>query len=660
MERTPIASVDAVVRSLASAGRSLRLYPPASPIPRQSIEAAMASLDAYFSEGEELLSLAISRDGLRWHGEALSSSAAGSMELADELREHGVAELDIMPGCSLDELLGLLVTMQTPPEQLRDSGGLAPALLAAGVESVRVTAVHLTVIEQVGPAADENVDDFLRSLINDPEKLATWFAAASAGDPRAFEEGLMELVRVSGASGFEGLLEGLSGAFLSQSSDGRDALLGLAMDQGPTRDLTGGVFRYLSSGDIAGSILGGSFGRNMLSLSSALTTLPLEQVTAQVRAEVQSMLPGTGHTTKEADFLEHMLDVRERTHPEPALVEADTDYRSVLEASSLSDEVIERARGAVASSGSALNAASVRTMLSLLDQQTDFNLYCEGVDNIAGVVPRLIEQGDLGIAARVLAELSNREAEKTGPWPELGARLATALAGAVGPRSMAALVRAVTDDHSLLPNAREIARHGGDAGADALVAEAVAHKAAGIAIAEELVGRRVVDLLIQHAPQTQWFQVAAVTERLVREGDPRSLAAVEAFLGRGDEQSRREAVTGIAAADGAVGARLLGKALRDASAEVAIVAARALARTGAPGSATVVAARIDEIDIDGADYAIARELIGALARIPGAEADAALAKLASRRALIKRGHFAEVQELVRQAQQYRSQAGDRR
>ncbi|TLM99134.1 MAG: hypothetical protein FDZ75_00810, partial [Actinobacteria bacterium] len=79
LEQSPITSVEAVVRSLATAGRSLRLYPAASPIPRQSVEAASAALETFFAEGEPVLSLAISRDGFTWRGERLSAGAAGSV-----------------------------------------------------------------------------------------------------------------------------------------------------------------------------------------------------------------------------------------------------------------------------------------------------------------------------------------------------------------------------------------------------------------------------------------------------------------------------------------------------------------------------------------------------------------------------------------------------
>ena len=70
-------------------------------------------------------------------------------------------------------------------------------------------------------------------------------------------------------------------------------------------------------------------------------------------------------------------------------------------------------------------------------------------------------------------------------------------------------------------------------------------------------------------------------------------------------------------------------------------------------------ARLDELDVDGKDFAVARELIGALAHTGDPGATEVLAGLASRRALIKRGHFAEVQDLANQALSQRAKAGGR-
>ena len=128
---------------------------------------------------------------------------------------------------------------------------------------------------------------------------------------------------------------------------------------------------------------------------------------------------------------------------------------------------------------------------------------------------------------------------------------------------------------------------------------------------------------------------------------------------RPDEQSRREAANGLGAAGGPFALKHLGTLLRDPSAEVALAAARAIGRLTGSGGAPVPGARFDEIDADGKDFTLARELIVALARIPDTGADAVLKRIADRRALIKRGHFAEINDLASQALAQRAKGGPR-
>ena len=218
---------------------------------------------------------------------------------------------------------------------------------ATGATHVSVVEVQLTVLDETPIEAHMDSDEFLRSLVVDPERMSAWFAGAATADPAAFEEGLMELLRVSGPSGFMQLLESLAAAFVAQRPEAKDVLLGLSLDDGPTRDLTAGMFSLLSPGDIATSVLEGGFGRNMLSLSTALTRLPLERVTEEVRAEVQALLPTAGHSEDEAQFLSHMIEVREAAEPEPTLIEADGIYRAVVEAATVTDEAVDEARESV-------------------------------------------------------------------------------------------------------------------------------------------------------------------------------------------------------------------------------------------------------------------------------------------------------------------------
>lgn len=640
--------LEAVVRGIASAGKALKLYPPTSPIPRQSVDSATAALTAFLG-AHPVLSLTVARQGFGWCGQELGIGMVGVSDLADALRDHGVAEIDFMPGASSTDLMSFLDMVSKDPKAVREAGGFAALLSAAGIESVRAVDVALTVLD-LSALPEDGVDDaFLQELATDAEKLAAWMAAATAGDPRVFGEGLIEIANSAGADGLARMLEALATAFMRQTSDSRDVLLGLSFSEGPLREITGGMFGNLADTQLAESLADGLFGANMLSLSNALTGLPLESRLAEVKAQVQAMLKNGGHADKELTFLEHMVEVRRQPDPELSLVDAEPLYRKVAQASAIPAEEVAKLRAETTGARSAADRAGVSTMLALLDQQRDFDLYCRGLNGLAAMVPRLIQDGEIDIAHRVLNELTMREARAVQPWPELTDQLRAAISTAVSQHAMAALLRAVTSDPSTLTAAREIARVAGDAAGPAIIAEAITNQGEGLKAAEDIFGRRVIDLLAAQLPHAQWFQIAPVIARLVSETDPRAQQAVMAAAQRTDEQSRREVAAGLAQGSSPWSARMLAELTTDSSTEVAIAAVRALGKTSAPGVAGHLGLRLERLDIDNKDFLLCREMIEALARTVDPDADRVLERLAGRKAIIKRGHFAEVQDLARQA-----------
>lgn len=652
------ASVEPVVRGLTSAAKALRLYPPTSPIPRQSVEAAVAAL-ADFLTSEPVLTLRVARDGLAWAGETIAPGAPGAGDLADALRDHGVAEVAFTPGTSADDLLAFLGPVLEKPEDIRARGGLAAIMASAGVDAVRVSDVTLTVVETDAlMPEDADADEFLRELAGDPSKLAMWINAVAKGDPQTMAAGLADLARAAG--GGDKLAMTLAACFDRVEREGRDTLFGLALDESPLRAMFAGMMERLPTGTIAETLASGNLGVNMLSMSSALTRLPLAQRMSDVLKQIEEILPAMGRAAKEIGFLEHMVEVRGLPEPEQALADEKPFYRKVAEIAKVDGAQIDAAREGVKESATHTDERAAATMLQLLDQQKDFALYCRTLEGLAGMVPSFVEREELNLAARIVDELASRESRAVQPWPELTGRLRSAIDAAVSNRTTRALLRAVAQDETAVPQARGIMSRAGDQATAAFVEEALALKPNGLAVAEKVVGRRIVDMLAAAAPRAQWFQVGQLVARLATESDQRSQQAIEGVLRRADEQSRREAASGLAAVGGPGVVHHLGSLLADPSAEVAIVAARALGRQTAPGTAAALSARLDAIDTDGKDFLLAREIIGALAHTGDGGADAVLTKLAGRRSLMKRGHFAEIQELVRQADAERRKGRDAR
>jgi hypothetical protein len=639
--------VDQVLRALVSASRSLRLYPAASPIPRQSVEAVCAALAIVFERGVTSMPVSVAREGFSSGGEPVGVGMPGGVELADDLRSHGVSMIEFESAVTGEDILTTLITMAKSPEEVREQGGFCAALTAAGAHNINVSEIQLTVIDTAsgeGEIGSGMGDGAAAELVADPGKLGAWLTSVGA-DPSALKSGLLSISNSVGPEGTGDLASAMSSAFTEQPVETRDALLGLAMEAGPFRDLMGEMLRRQSAAEVASSILGGSYGRNMLSLSTALTSLPLEQLDEAVKAQIHAMLPDLGHSATEANFLDHMIDVRLRKEQEPALVTVDQTYAAVVQASTIKPGDIETASRAVQASSGAIDAASVRTMFTLLDQATDAEHTRASAEGLVKMVPGLVCGGQIALADYILAELGRRSDR---------VKLAEITPAAATPEALAALVSYALLDAEKRAIAERIIRALGEPAALPLVSAAVASKGPGLQFAEGLLGKRMIEPLNSVAFQAQWFQLCDIVARLAAEGDARSTSTVEALMRRPEAPARKEIVAGLTAAGGATAGRLLGEMVRDPNEEVALAAAQGLARARVAGAGTVISTRISELDIDHVDYELAREFIGVLARIPDPAAAETLDRLASRRAIIKRGHFNDIQAAVAAAQQLRA------
>jgi len=646
-------SVEAVVRSLATAAKTLRLYPAASPIPMQAMEAAREAV-AGVLQTQPTLALVVARQGFTYHGAAVG--APGAADLADVLTSHGVAELDFLPGCSTGDIAALLNVILGEPAEVQAQGGAGAALALAGATNVVVSEVVLATVSAELVAA-EDVDAFLRDLAADEQKLAAWLAAAAAGDPATLSDGIAELRRAVGPAGAAALEATLGRAFLAQNAGGRDALVGLALGGGDASGVLQGMMQSLKPGEVATSLADGLYAKNMLSMSNVLTAIPFNSLNAIIE-ELRPMLAEEGHTERELSFLGHMLEARANSGREAPLVERHPDYQKVAALTRVDEASLQSARSEIGTSASTVNTRTVNTMLSLLDQHADFGLWSKTLANLASIVPSLIAQRDLALADRVFADLASREARTTQPWPGLPEQMSAALDRATSADAMASLLSAVLDDPAQMEHASSILRRVDAAAQQRFVAAAINQRQRnGLGVAEQLLGRRMIGLLVALVPEVQWFQAGEIALRLSHEVDQSSRNALITLMRRPDERSRQEVAKSLAASQAALGVSVLSELLKDPTMEVAVTAARSLGHVRALGAAAALERAFDALDSIGKDFPLAREVLGALARTPDADATRVLERIAGQRTLIKRGHFAEVQDLARQALASRAKGG---
>jgi len=502
-----IRAVEAVVRSLTTAAKTLRLYPASSPIPMQAMESTSEAI-AGVLRTQPTLPLVVARSGFTFHGAPLN--VAGASDLANVLTAHGVAEVDFLPGCSTTELVAFLgVILRDAPEVLAE-GGAAAALAIAGVANIVVSEVVLTTaVAEMAPG--EDIDTFLRELAGDEEKLAAWLAAAASGDPATLSDGLAELARAVGPSGLAGLEAALSKAYLVQDAASRDAMVGLALRNGEASGVLQGMMQSLKPAEVATSLADGLYAKNMLSMSNVLASIPFASLDAIIE-ELRPLLAVEGHTERELAFLGQMLDARARSGHETPLADRHLDYQKVADLARVDDDTLSRARSEIGASGSTLNTRTVNTMLSLLDQHQDFSLWSKTLQNLAAVIPRLIDQRELDLVDRVFADLAGRESKTTQPWPGLAEQMRAAFERATSAEAMASLLAAVLDDPAQMDRASSILRRVDSPAQQRFVAAAIDQRQRdGLAVAEQLLGRRLIGLLVALAPDVQWFQAGRQT-----------------------------------------------------------------------------------------------------------------------------------------------------
>lgn len=649
------------MRSIASAFKTLRLYPPASPIPQQAAEACSELLAAFLGSHEAAV-IRVERDGLSWEGEPLGASTSNINDLGDRLRDLGVAEVMFIAPCRSRDVLTFVRALSAEPDDTLAGGGLGLLLSGSGVSSIQVAEISIMLESKeqsrpnidlpmgrsVGATATEDADVLLRSIAASPERLTAWLSGAYT-DRSGLDGGLEALASAAGSP--EAPAAALASSFSGVPPEQRDALLALAMEPGCSTNVTGAFVAMLPDDAVADALTGGRFGTNMLALSNALSRLPLGDRLSRVMEHVHANLAAQGHGDKERKFLDHMVTVREADEQVP-IGETEPDLDTI--ARSVRDDVgdLSRQRTELADARDTAAERALYTMLTLLDQQRDYGLYVETIDRIAGMIPGLVAAGDVRLANRALSELAGRSIQARDTWPGLSDRFESAVSRATGPETTGALLRfAVAGGPATVPAARELIQWGGEPAVRSLTGVALSSgDGRTFDMAETIVGRRMLDELCRIAPSVQAGGVAAVSRRLAQAAaEPRCAAALEALASRPDPESRREVAAVVGRVDTTGAITLAERLLADKNADVALVAASALGHNPSDAASRPLAQRMSQLDVDGRDFPLAREIVLALARHRDPIAEAALDRLASRRSFIKRANFTAMQEIVRQA-----------
>lgn len=134
--------VQEVMRSLVSAIRSVKLYPPNNPVYSQSVTKAFKELDKYLSAASDF-SISINKTYFAFRRYPVGKDGELNKAIAQDLFAKGVREIIFIPGMAEPELLALCQALALSSEGMAVKSGISSILWEKGAEHIKVTEAGL-------------------------------------------------------------------------------------------------------------------------------------------------------------------------------------------------------------------------------------------------------------------------------------------------------------------------------------------------------------------------------------------------------------------------------------------------------------------------------------------------------------------------------------
>jgi len=509
-----------VVRALASAAAAVRLYPPTSEIPAQTVERFVALAETFTSAMKAPVRFIVEPKTFKLGDQTIAEGQAQVVGLAEMLYAHQAGQLIIAPGLTPAEVSSFLGCIGSDPSAVREEGGLRNVVAAAGVTHLAVIEVTLRASTEEGLAGIDLIAAPLDTI--GPAVLraaADWARSAATGEGR---DEVGEVISSQEPATRELATERIAQALLQLDEQTRGAVLAAALRQDAT-------------------------GRNMegmLSVIAAMRPATLARLlmlaASRTGAEPQSLMAKLDLPPEAMRALELMLRPSPRTEAEsgvPPAIDVAAIADDAIAESDEDDRSIEEAKLTLGAGSAAPRA--LLTTVRLVER----SLEPAALDALADALPMAIAAGAFGAVKTALAVV-----ESLSERPEMDPSLARARAALTQPDALAQGVALIADE-SQARDAATVLGAAGAAGAEALVR-------AWVQGGERL--RGMLDRVARGMPE----QVIATAGRKMRSGDPSEVRDLTVMLGRlGDRRA----------------ASWLSQALDHGSAEVRAAAISALA-----------------------------------------------------------------------------------
>jgi hypothetical protein len=484
-----------IVRALAVAAAAVRLYPPTSEIPAQTVDRVISVSEAVTTAARSPVRFAIEPKGFKLGDQLFGEGQAQVVGLAEALYAHQIGQLIVAPGVTAEETSAFLRCVGSDPSAVREEGGLRHVMVTAGVAHIAVVELTLRASNEEGLAGLDLTSAPLEVV--GPAVLrsaADWARSAASGQGR---DELAEVIGGLESAARELAMERVAQALLQLDEQTRGAVLAASVRQDASGQAMEGMLAVIANmrpAQLARLLMlaAGRTGADPSSIMSRLT-LPPEAMRA-----LQLLLRTSPRSETESGV--------------PVSIDAEVLAGDAAE-SDEDEEALEAAKRTLS-----VDAAAVRALVTtshILERSPT----PESVDAIGEALPGAIAAGAFGPARSALALL-----EGLADRPDLDTSIVRARHALTNPDVLARGATAFTDAVAARDAAAVFAA-AGSAGSDAVLD-------AWLKVGEA--GRDPLEQVARAMPE----QIVAGAGRRIRGGDPVAVREIVALLGRlGDRRA---------------------------------------------------------------------------------------------------------------------------
>jgi hypothetical protein len=690
-ERAP-EPVERFVKALLVAYKAVKLYPPASDIPRESAGDALRLLRALMRERPDLR-FQVFKEGLLYNALPVLPDQRPFGTFARELYNRHLSEVRFHAGVTDKELIDFLRVLQEPPEAIAASGGFEQRLWDLQVDGVTVREISAKIVDteltdestivvegEDWPPTHERIDEIIEAaygarprdqrllvrFVQNPGLVSRYLnelaSTGRGGRPlvnliagrvvslahTAFSELAEEQPEL-----FRSIAEGLLGL---DADLRRDVLTERLLPDARLDEAVAGVLRQLELGELCSALVEGltpdPVSRDGLSRAirnlAVIAMQPKEEVLAAAGAAMQQA--GAEQSTINA--------VLENAAPAQIRVRRTEDERnesveSVLRLIDLApvadesqdDDVValrEEARAGITDGDVLL---SIVTLVTLERRPDMFASLMSLVEDGLGL---MLEWGEYDAAADSAAALNTLEQDDTLEEGQQE-RIRAALVDMADPRYMREVSAAMRIHRPGTPEHESCRRLLSMLGGHTIgpLLEVLADEpdmAARKALVDLISGIAAnhIDQLGDRVADGRWYFVRKVVSILGSTKAPETLPHLNRTLRHFDARVRRETIRAIAGIRTRYAEELLVAALADDDSQNVGLAARYLGSASAGGALAALAAVARGEGRGNREPGARIEAIEALGRLGGSQAAAVLADIARQRGRLMGGRAREV------------------